>query len=664
LVKAEQLPLVPERPARPSRTRAQVPAATAAHLPIAKIRIDSNLPHLDRDFDYSVPESMADAAQPGTRVRVRFAGRLVAGLIMERTAEADIDGALRPIDRLVSPERIVTEETRALIEAVADRYAGTFSDVLRLAVPSRHARAEAALTPDAPAFDATTLQGIDPESSGWGDLEGGRAFLESVSSGEQRRGVWSMPPARDWEAMVAAAVRAVLARSTGGVLIVVPDAADTERLISQFQDVREITAVLRADHGPERRYREFLRVLRGHARLVIGTRTAVFAPVADLALTIVWNDGEDTLWEPHAPYWNARDVAALRAHLAGTSLLLGSPARSVEAQALVERGWAIGLEPTRSVIRERGPVVRAVEPTDIARDEAAASARIPHIAWLVAKEGLRSGPVLVQVGRRGYLGVLACQRCRELAQCSFCAGPLAIKGRGGLPTCSWCAQSASAWTCPDCGNATLRSLAIGAERTAEEIGRAFPGTAVIWSTGEQSRREVGPEPAIVVATPGAEPVCSAGYAAVVLLDANAALARPGMRGQEDAVARWFSAALLAAPKAHVVVAAPNPLPAVQALIRWDAAWFASRELADRTSASLPPESRIAILRGTPAATAEVLRMLHLPHRALGPVEDRTIVVVDRSDAAQLSRRLRAISSTRAAQRSGEPVTVRMDPREP
>ena len=666
MAQAEQLPLIPERPARPSLSRAKVPVATAGHLPVAKIRIDSVLPHLDRDFDYSVPESMAAAAQPGVRVRVRFAGRLVGGLLMERTSTADIDGALRPIDRVVSAEPVVTDETLALIEGVAERYAGTFSDVLRLAVPARHARAEQSLATDAPPFDVSSIAVSDDESLGWGDIDGGLAFLERARAGElnSSRAVWAMPPARSWEVMVGAVVRAVAARPSGSVLIVVPDAADTERLSSALDDLRPITAVLRADHGPERRYREFLRVRRGHARVIIGTRTAVFAPAVDLALTIVWNDGEDTLWEPHAPYWNARDVAALRSHISDSALLVGSSARTVESQAWIDRGWARALNPSRLVIRDRGPVVRAVEPTDIARDEAAASARIPHIAWLVAKEGLRTGPVLVHVGRRGYLGALACQRCRERALCSHCSGPLSISGRGGLPTCSWCARAAGSWACLQCGGSELRSLAIGAERTAEEIGRAFPGTSVVWSTGEQPRREVGAEPALVVATPGAEPVAAGGYSAVVILDATAALARPGMRAEEDAVARWFGAACLAAPKAQVVVAAPNALAAVQSLIRWDAAWFAERELADRTSASLPPQARIADLRGTAAATADVLRMLALPHRALGPVDDRTIVIVDRANAAQLSRRLRAISATRAAGRSGDPVTVRVDPREP
>ena len=630
------------------------------------MRIDSVLPHLDRDFDYTVPASLDEQARPGVRVRVRFAGRLVGGLLMERTDVAEVEGVLRPIDRVVTAEPVVTSQTRALIDAVADRYAGTFSDVLRLAVPARHARAEGALPSEVTPFAPPAASVADPLATGWRDVDGGVALLDRARAGVlgATRAVWSMPPARSWSAMTAALVHAVLAQPTGGVLVIVPDAADTERLAAELADVAPTLAVLRADHGPERRYREFLRVLRGHARVAIGTRTAVFAPVVDLVATIVWNDGEDTLWEPHAPYWNARDVAALRSHISETALIIGAPARSVEAQALVERGWAVPLNPTRASIRERGPVVRAVEPTDVARDEAAASARIPHIAWLVAKEGLRTGPVLVQTGRAGYVGALACQRCRERATCPQCSGPLAIGDRGRLPTCDWCAQAVQSWRCPECGGTSLRSLAIGALRTAEEIGRAFAGVPVVWSTGEQPRREVPGDPAIVVATPGTEPQAAAGYAAVVLLDAAAALARPGLRAQEDAVARWFSAAMLAAPSAPVVVVAPNGLPAVQALVRWDAPWFAARELHDRASAALPPHTRIALLRGTPSATTEVLGMLRLPHRALGPVDDRTIVVVEREHAAQLSRRLRAISATRAAQRSGDPVTVVMDPREP
>nr|BFF16981.1 hypothetical protein GCM10025730_05020 [Promicromonospora thailandica] len=112
---------------------------------------------------------------------------------------------------------------------------------------------------------------------------------------------------------------------------------------------------LLADDGPAPRYRAFLRALRGAARVVVGTRATMFAPVADLGLVVLWGDGEETLAEPHAPYPHARDVLALRAEQEGAAFLLGSPGRTVQAQALLASGWARELAATRDVVRARAP---------------------------------------------------------------------------------------------------------------------------------------------------------------------------------------------------------------------------------------------------------------------------------------------------------------------
>ena len=97
---------------------------------------------------------------------------------------------------------------------------------------------------------------------------------------------------------------------------------------------------LSAGLGPAARYRRWLAALRGSARLVIGTRSAVFAPVSDLGLVMVWDDGDDTLAEPRAPYPHAREVAMLRAHQMRCAALIGGYARTAEAHALVRSGWA------------------------------------------------------------------------------------------------------------------------------------------------------------------------------------------------------------------------------------------------------------------------------------------------------------------------------------
>ena len=137
---ADQLSLVPRRA---PRTRPSPEAVElAATDPVAQVMIDAQVPHLDRVFDYAVPASMAEAAIPGARVRVRFAGRLSNGYVVGRLSAAEHGGDLRPLERVIGIEPVLTSETMGLVTDVAERYAGTFSDVVRAAVPPRHARAE------------------------------------------------------------------------------------------------------------------------------------------------------------------------------------------------------------------------------------------------------------------------------------------------------------------------------------------------------------------------------------------------------------------------------------------------------------------------------------------------------------------------------------------
>ncbi len=634
--------------------------------------IDSPLPHLDHVFDYSVPEAFHDAAVVGSRVRVRFAGRLTDGFVVGRIDEGEHAGALKPLERVVGTEPVLTAETLRLVGEVAERYAGTFSDVVRVGRPAapRTGRGRASRS------QRRGSRTADPSAAArWEAYDSGAALVQRLSAPRSAgtRAVWSAAPATSWSADAAALARCVLAQPSGGVIIVVPDARDVDRCASELADARAAGALatLTADQGPERRYREFVRILRGGVRVVVGTRASVFAPLPDLRLVIVWDDGDDALVDPQAPYWDARDVAALRSHLAGCDLVVGSPARSVVTQQWCESGWARSVTPSRETLAARAPKVRALSSEDAARDEAAAAARIPHRAWEAARAALRTGAVLVQVARRGYVPVLACQSCRALARCA-CGGPLRLAGSGGVPECSWCGAIAGSWACPECGGRRLRAVSVGAERTAEEIGRAFPGVPVVASHAGHMVAQVPDEPRIVVATPGAEPVCEPGFRAVLILDARAQVQRPALDAAEDAARRWFGAARLAAPGAPVIVTAENALPAVQALVRWDAPWLAARELRERAAAGLPPATRMAALLGAAADIAEVdggavgaapaARSGARPDKA-HPDRQRGLVVVDREHAAELGRQLRAITATRSARAKSRPVHVRMDPRD-
>ncbi len=659
-------PALTRPPAPPSGRPRRQPEPVAADQPVARVLVDVPLPHLDRPFDYHVPESMADTAVPGARVSVRFAGALHDGFVVERAETSDHPGRLTRLRRVISPEPVLAPEIADLARAVADRYAGTVADVLRLAVPPRHARTEAETSGSAP---------VPPPAPGpgaWLDHDGGAALVTSLVKRGNPRAVWNPGPAADWPDLLARLVTATLAGGRGA-LVVLPDGRDVVRLDAALHALAGPGhhVVLTAELGPSERYRRWLAVRRGAVRAAIGTRSAMFAPVAKLGLVAIWDDGDDLHAEPRAPYVHAREVLLLRAHQQRAAAVVGGFARTAEAQQLVGSGWARAVAPPRDRVRAVAPLVRVSgDDYELVRDAAARSARIPSLAWRTAKASLHHGPVLVQVARTGYLAGLACQRCRSAARCTACHGPLRVAVEGAEPQCTWCGRSG--WVCPACGSSRLRAMTPGVRRTAEEMGRAFPGVPVRVSRGDAVVPAVGDDPARDVATPGAEPVAAGGYAAALLLDGQVMLGRPGLRAAEEALRRWLMASALVRPGpegGRVVLVAEARSRPVQALVRWDPAGFAEQELAERQQLRFPPAARVAELTGEAEDVAALLAMAELPDAAdvLGPVPvgadstERAVIRVPRRLGRQLAAALKAAQGVRSAKRSGGPVRVRIDP---
>ncbi|WP_372727023.1 primosomal protein N' [Nocardioides sp.] len=668
----ELLPGMVRATARASQAKARATRAAQAaaveldpDAPVARVLVDLPLAHLDRPFDYAVPITMAADAQPGVRVKVRFAGQDVDGFLVERAADTDHQGRLVPLRRVVSAEPVLSPSVAALTADVAERYAGSRSDVLRLAVPARHATTEKQPPVEPappPAYDAAAA------AAAWHGHEPAGPFLRHLGEGGSPRAVWSAAPATDWPLALAQAAAATLAGGRGS-LICVPDGKDVARVD------RALTAVLgegqhvtlTADSGPARRYADFLAVSRGARRVVVGTRAAAFAPVADLGLVAIWDDGDDLHAEPRAPYPHTRETLLLRAEREGTAALVGGFARTVEAEYLLRSGWARELSAPRAVVRERISVsIAGADERTLERDAHARAARIPREAHDAIRRGLQAGPVLVQTPRAGYAASLACERCREPARCTACSGPLTLTDPTRPPSCRWCGAAEEAWACPECGHRGLRAPVLGDARTAEELGRAFTSTRVQTSSGQRVLSEVAGAPSIVVATPGAEPVAAGGYAAVVLLDTWLMLGRADLRTAEEALRRWANAAGLVQRGGAVLAVGDPSLPVLQALVRWDMSGFAEREMLERQEAHLPPASRLATITGEPGAVDDALTLLAAPESAevLGPVdlegESRVVVRVPRALGPALSKALGDLQRIRSS-RKLDAVRIRVDP---
>ncbi len=743
--------------------RGVVPAAVAEHAaavagsdeaapirlekPIARVLPLLEPAHLDRDFDYSVPPEMDDLAAPGVRVRVRFSGRLVDGFILERLTRSEHSGKIQPLQRVVSGERVLTPEIVRLVSAVAARYAGTRADVLRLAIPPRHARTEAAEP------KPVQLPEIPADFPEWSRYVHAGSFLSALRRGSGPRAAWQAMPGEEWPRRLAELAATAVAGGRS-VIVMVPDQRDLDRVVAECAVlVGDAVVGLSAGLGPAARYRRWLAVLRGTARVVVGTRSAVFAPARELGLLIVWDDGDDTYAEPRAPYPHAREVAMLRAHETGAAFVVGGFARTAEAQAMVATGWAHDLLADRNTLRATVPRIHAPGDSDIAleRDPMARAIRIPGTAFVAARRALAAGdPVLVQVPRRGYVPALACAKCRTPARCRHCNGPLSLpeqdrpesrnarRGNGApgeaaaagraraavggdheagaahsrrtgsagargagrsvassavplgskasedsahSPSCRWCGKMEPSFRCGNCGSRVLRAVVIGAQRTAEELGRAFPGVPIRGSGGASVLDSVPEGPQVVVSTIGAEPAVPGGYAVALLLDGWALLGRADLRAAEDALRRWMSAATLVRADGEVLVMAEPSLPTVQALVRWDPVGHARHELDARVEVRFPPAVRLAAVDGTTATVGELLGETVLPEgvEVLGPVPlppgartpfsgdtaptevERMILRVDRGAGSALSRALADALAVRSSHRSTGPLRVQIDP---
>ncbi|CAN5492417.1 primosomal protein N' [soil metagenome] len=613
---------------------------------IARVLVDAALPQLDRLLDYRVPAHL-EGAEPGVRVSVplRSAGRMAQGYLIERTEQQDYPGPLSNVESVVSQIQVLRPEVWRLARAAADLAAGSANDVLRLAIPPRQVRVEKAWLARDPAGNAAAdpAQFEAPALNGYpaGGLEALIAASERIALGV-RPGVVQLDSGEwtgRWAVTLAeAAARVWIGGSTA--ILVVPDYRDQEQLAAALAQLLPPEAVARWDARQPNadRYRSLLRAADGPV-VVLGTRSAVYAPAESLGLVAIWNDGDPLLGEPLSPYVHARDAALIRQEQQGGALIFAAHTRSTEVERLIEVSYLTSVTPARF----RHPRIIPSANTD-ADARLATQARIPSLAWRAATEALKTGPALVQVARPGFAPGLYCANCADPARCRRCAGPLRQRRQGAAPSCTWCGAIEGAWRCPRCEGTVLKPAGAGARRTAEDLGRAFPGTRVIVSDGERPLTTVDERPALVIATRGAEPLAAGGYRAVLLLNGERMVARESLRVGEDVLRWWSDAAALAADDATIVLVGVGGSLG-NALASWSQPDYARSELADRRVLRFPPSVRTATLQGAPDAVAEALRRLPAAAEQLGITQadgrSRAIIRFDYAHGAEVAESVRS-----------------------
>lgn len=648
-----------------SATLFEVPATEQ----VAKVAVDVPLAHLDRLFDYRIPGKLAGDARPGVRVTVPFAGQLVDGWLVSVGAP-ETDGKLADLRSVISPEQILTPRLFDLIRAVADHYAGTWWDVARLAIPPRHSRIEKqeqrTWPVPAPGGKAEILPGFP----------GGAELLVALAEGGAPRAFWQVPCVAGLQGDLAGGVVEAVSASLSsgrGALVLFPTTRGVEAGAARLErDLGQgCVARLSWDLSRGLRYENYLACSRGRARVVVGTQSAVFAPLPDSGLIVVVDDGNEGHCFERFPRPHVRSVAMIRAVQDGCALLFASHARSCEAQGLIERQWLRELTLPPREMRRIGPALRSV-PEAQQSNPGGNRLRLPRQAFEHLRIRLASGPVLVSVARAGHSSGLRCERCRARATCSRCGGPLIRPSRDRL-LCRLCGHTPVRFECTSCHATGLYAPIVGSERTAEELGRAFPGVRVINSSAERIRSGISEEPAVVVATPGGEPTVPGGYAGALILDVELALSRADLRVGEETLRRWCQVACLVRPAVDgggILIVGPAEDSTVQALLRADPGGFAARELADRTAAGLPPAVKAVQVGGDPEAVAAFLdNDPFTGAEVLGPTliredpdpEAMSLLRCPLEEGRELVRAVKYASAIRSARKEGGRLFLQVDP---
>lgn len=415
------------------------------------------------------------------------------------------------------------------------------------------------------------------------------------------------------EVYLQAAIR-ILQRG-GTVLFLVPEINLTPQFAAalgqRLQDVvrADEVALMHSGLSDGQRAASWLCALEGKARVVLGTRLAVFAPLARLDLIVVDEEHDASYKQQEGLRYSARDLAVWRAHRHDCPVILGSATPSLESWWHAQRGRYQRLDLTTRAMTVPLPSVRLVDTRRLQLEQGVS----PQVREAMQKTLEAGQQVLVYLNRRGYAPVLHCQSCGWVSQCEHCSVFTVLhKATGQMRLhCHHCGvQRAVPRACPDCGDQDLQPMGRGTQRLEEYLHALFPGRVILRIDADSTRIKGSAQKLFENVHAGEVDVLvgtqmvSKGHdfrnlGLVAVLNADAALFSQDFRAPERLFAQLTQVAGRAgrhSGQGQVLVQTDYPEQSVyQALIRHDYEGFAHTQLTEREQAGLPPYSYQALM---------------------------------------------------------------------
>lgn len=570
-------------------------------LTAVRVAVESPLLQLDREFDFLVPEHLSSRVKWGTRVKFGFGRSKSAytGFVVELMDSSVF--AKTPIDDVVGDFPVLTEELYAFCCEVAKRQVVATGEILQLAVPAHMPRValQARETADHARIKEVTRQ----------------AWLTTV---QERMDDFFVP---SWARGFVERARDLHNQGFSSILIA-PEAADVQVLM-RIADYLNVPVTVWDISKKSTRYLNYHHSL-DQIRIIIGTRSAIYAPVANLGLIAVVDDADDSYREVASPKTHLRDLALLRAG-ARTSLLFAAPYRSVEVQRLVEIGYFTELETTAQI-----PRISFTNP----------GIRIDDASYRLTKEALKHGTLLVLTPRKGSSAAAFCGNCGERLRCA-CGGFIWESSKDKF-ICRLCSKPIL--HCSTCRATTFRRGRSGSTRTTAEIGKMFASAVIHEATQEKKPELSNKTNQIVVATPGSAPRLDAGYSGLLILDTDVWLSAQHIHAEQNALRDWAEAIELMNPEGRAVLAGLGDRLG-KPFSLWQHVEIATVAFRDAKELSLPPAVRSVSIAGTPVQLDAAERAITAHKGRLIRSDGKLAVFVfDYSNGPAIAAELRAIAT--------------------
>jgi primosomal protein N' (replication factor Y) len=438
-------------------------------------------------YTYSVPAELGPGPVPGARVEVPFGRRTVLGYVIGAAGEWE-HGTVKPIAGVLDEAPVLDPQLLTLGRWIADRYCAPLGEVVRAMLPKGVRTARPGGRKRGPrstsaAVDAATIGGTnDPEVAPMltkAQAAAARPLLAAIEAGLHRRvllhGVTGSGKTEVYLVALAAALRA-----GRQAIVMVPEIALTPQTIRRFAArFPGRVAVLHSGLTEAERARQWLRIRDGELDVVVGSRSAVFAPLPRLGVIVVDEEDASAYKQDRIPRYHAVDVALERGRLEGVPVVLGSATPRVETYYAAHTG---GLELVTLDERISGRPLPPIEVVDL-REELRAGNRSPLSLDLV--RALRDchadgGQSILFLNRRGTATVVVCRSCGEAVSCTSCSVSLVYHALRRRCDCHYCGASRPLPdTCPSCGSAAIRGLGMGTERLEVEVQEMFPALRLL-----------------------------------------------------------------------------------------------------------------------------------------------------------------------------------------